>query len=138
MPSQARPMTRAKPPQNGNGSWWRSQVTVGNAINFAAIVVACTGFYFNTNSTLADHSKAIDRIEKLIAVHEAELRRVEKSDMGERDKTRAEFLTRAEKTSDGIAELNKRMAVAETKYDAIRDELVKIGRQLEGVTVQRK
>jgi hypothetical protein len=51
---------------------------------------------------------------------------------------RAEFLTRAEKTSDGIAELNKRMAVAETKYDAIRDELVKIGRQLEGVTVQRK
>jgi hypothetical protein len=125
-------------PTNGNGSWWRSQITVGNAINFGAIIIACTGFYFNTNSTLADHSKAIDRIEKLISVHEVELRRVEKNEVTERDKTRTEFLNRAEKMADGFSELNKRMAVAETKYDAIRDELIKIGRQLENVTVRKR
>jgi hypothetical protein len=68
----------------------------------------------------------------------ADIRRLDREAALERDKTRVEMVQRAERTADGIAELNKRMAVAETKYDAIKDELIKIGRQLEAVITRTR
>jgi hypothetical protein len=114
-------------------SWWRRQVTVGNMINLGAIGFACAGFYFSTGAALTDHAKVLDRHEKGIVELRQETQRIELDGRVERDKARIDVGTRAERTADGIAELNKRMAVAETKSDAIKEELVKIGRQLETV-----
>lgn len=114
-------------------SRWRGQVTAGNMINLAAIAFACAGFYFTTSATLSEHAKAIERHDKSIVELTLENKRIEQENRLERDKARGEVGVRAERAADGIAELNKRMAVAETKSDAIKEELVKIGRQLEMV-----
>jgi hypothetical protein len=124
---------------NGNGSsWWRQQVTVGNIVQIAVIAFGLAGFYFTTSATLSSHAKAIDVQAKAMTEVIADIRRLDREAALERDKTRVEMVQRAERTADGIAELNKRMAVAETKYDAIKDELIKIGRQLEAVITKTR
>jgi septal ring factor EnvC (AmiA/AmiB activator) len=116
--------------EHGHGGWLRSQITVGNMINLGAIAFAFAGFYFTTNHSLDAHSKSIAHIERQLAEGAKKDEKREKQVSDDREKTRSEINMRAEKTADGIAELNKQTAVLSTKLVGIREELVKLGQQL--------
>lgn len=110
-------------------TWLRSQITVGNMMNFGAILVALAGFYFTTNATLENHAKAIIKLEKEL---QEDFRKTEKRDaalLQDRDKLRAEMIERSERTATGISELNKQTAVLSTQLTGIKDELIKLSTQ---------
>lgn len=113
-------------------------ITFRDIAPVAAVLLAVTGFYFNTNNHLAntdshlgEHDKQIVELRAEVAQAKQKSLNVGETDRSEREKARSEFLVRAEKTADGIGELNKRMAVQETLQATMSNTLNKISDQLE-------
>lgn len=111
-------------------SWFKKQITVGNMISVATMTFGFAGFYFNTSSALNVQAAAISTIERKITEAERKDEKQQAAVIVERNSLRTEMTTRAEKTAEGIAELNKQTAVLSTQLTTINGELVKIGQQL--------
>lgn len=111
-------------------NWFKGQVTAGNLLSVATIAFGFAGFYFNTSSAIDAQAKTISKIEQKIMEAEKKDEKQQASGVQERITLRAEMQQRAEKTADGIAELNKQTAVLSTQLATISGELVKIGEQL--------
>jgi hypothetical protein len=111
-------------------SWFKKQITVGNMVSVGTMAFGFAGFYFNTSATLTAQANAISTIERKIGEAEKKDEKQQAAVIAERTTLRAEMTQRAEKTAEGIAELNKQTAVLSTQLTTINAELVKIGEQL--------
>lgn len=110
--------------------WFKKQITVGNMVSVATMAFGFAGFYFNTSATLNAQGSAIATIERKISEGEKKDEKQQAAVIQERTTLRSEMQARAEKTAEGIAELNKQTAVLSTQLTTINGELVKIGQQL--------
>lgn len=110
--------------------WFKKQITVGNMVSVATMAFGFAGFYFNTSASLTAQATAIATIERKISEAEKKDEKQQASVIQERASLRTEMTSRAEKTAEGIAELNKQTAVLSTQLTTINGELVKIGQQL--------
>lgn len=119
-------------------SWFKKQITIGNLVSVATMTFGFAGFYFNTSSTLAVQATAIATIERKINEAEKKDEKQQTAVVQERVTLRNEMTQRAEKTAEGIAELNKQTAVLSTQLGTINAELVKIGQQLAAAQAGRK
>lgn len=119
-------------------SWFKRQITLGNLVSVATMSFGFAGFYFNTSATLAVQATAIATIERKINEAEKKDEKQQTSVVQERVTLRNEMTQRAEKTAEGLAELNKQTAVLSTQLATINGELVKIGQQLAAAQVARK
>lgn len=110
-------------------SWFKKQITVGNLVSVATMSFGFAGFYFNTSATLAVQATAIATIERKINEAEKKDEKQQTAVVQERVTLRNEMTQRAEKTAEGIAELNKQTAVLSTQLTTINGELIKLGQQ---------
>lgn len=110
--------------------WFKKQITVGNMVSIATMAFGFAGFYFNTSATLQAQAGAIATIERKITESEKKDEKQQVAVTQERQALRTEMTDRAEKTSSGIAELNKQTAVLSTQLVAIRDDLVRLSAQI--------
>lgn len=110
-------------------NWFKNQITAGNLISVGAIAFSFAGFYFTTQSSLSAQATSIAAIERKIAETEKKDEKQQREVLTERTTLRAEMTQRAEKTAEGIAELNKQTAVLSTQLTTISGELVKLGQQ---------
>lgn len=111
-------------------NWFKGQITLGNLVSVGTIIIGLTGFYFNTSNSIDAQAKTISKIEQKITEAEKKDEKQQQSVIAERVTLRSEMTQRAEKTAEGIAELNKQTAVLSTQLSVINSELVKIGDQL--------
>lgn len=98
---------------------WTNVISFGNLISVGTVLLACAGFYFTTNATLANQDKDITEIKLSISTL-----------IKERDKLRLEITDRSEKTANGIGELSRQVAVQGVQITAVKDELVKLNQVL--------
>lgn len=119
-------------------NWFKKQITVGNLVSVATVLVGFSGFYFNTSATLNAQANAIATIERKVGEAEKREEKKQTEVIQERATLRSEMTQRAEKTAEGIAELNKQTAVLSTQLTTINAELVKIGQQLTAQVAGRK
>ena len=112
-------------------SWFKKQVTVGNMLSALVIVVSVSAVYGSTSATLTSQGTAIATIERKITEADKKDEKQQTSVVQERITLRAEMQSRAEKTAEGIAELNKQTAVLSTQLTTINGELVKNGQKLD-------
>lgn len=110
--------------------WFKKQITVGNMVSVATMAFGFAGFYFNTSLTLTAQAAAIATIERKLNESDKKDEKQQASVVQERLTLRTEMQARAEKTAEGLAELNKQTAVLSTQLTTINGELVKIGQQL--------
>lgn len=89
-----------------------------------AALVALTGFYYTTNSTVQQQSEQIKQLQKLVSDKTD-------TDNAQRDKIRESFLASQTKTNEGIAKLDTRLAIAEEQQKVANTQLTKIGDSLE-------
>jgi hypothetical protein len=94
-------------PRRKSSNWFEYKITPATIITIVGWIVIGTAFYTTTNSTLASHEKALEKVGSALS-HEST----------EREKVRTEFLTNSSKTAEGIAELNKQIAVLSTLISA--------------------
>jgi hypothetical protein len=130
-----RPARSRKPPKArvtivSDDSWFKKQVTIGNMLSIGTMLFVFAGFYFNTSATLSAQANAIATIERKINEAEKKDEKQQAAVLQDRTTLRSEMTQRAEKTAEGIAELNKQTAVLSTQLTTINAELVKIGQQL--------
>jgi hypothetical protein len=118
-------------------SWFKKQITVGNMVSIATMAFGFAGFYFNTSAALNAQGNAIATIERKIGEAEKKDERQQTALIQERTTLRSEMQQRAEKTAEGIAELNKQTAVLSTQLTTISGELVKIGQKLDAQTTRK-
>lgn len=111
-------------------NWFKGQITAGNLLSVGTIVFGLAGFYFNTSSAIDAQARTISKIEQKIGEAEKKDEKQQQAVLQERTSLRTEMTQRAEKTAEGIAELNKQTAVLSTQLTTISAELVKIGEQL--------
>lgn len=100
---------------------------IGIGITLISWIVLATTFYVTTKSTLDQHTAQF----KEYGVALEKIATALKSESDAREKIRHEYLTDARKTSDGIAELNKQIAVTVTRYDMMLTALNKMQEQFE-------
>ncbi len=117
--------------------WFKKQITVGNMVSVATMAFGFAGFYFNTSAALTAQATAISTIERKIVEAEKKDEKQQASGVQERTTLRSEMTSRAEKTAEGIAELNKQTAVLSNQLTTINGELVKIGQQLTTANVRK-
>lgn len=117
-----------------DNSWFKNQVTVGNLVSVATMVFGFAGFYFNTSSAIDAQAKSITGIERRLNDNDKNFEKQQVAVVQERTSLRAEMTSRAEKTAEGIAELNKQTAVLSTQLTTINGELIKLGQQLGNLT----
>lgn len=113
-----------------SGSWLSRQVSIGNFISVGAVIFTGAGFYYGTSSTLAQQHNQIAAIEQKLKDNDKLNEKQQSAVVAERATLRQEMSSRAEKTAEGIAELNKQTAVLSTQLTSIKEELVKVGSQL--------
>lgn len=128
------PKARAKVVKVADDSWFKKQITVGNMVSIGTMAFGLAGFYFSTTATLATQGAAIATIERKIVEAEKKDEKQQAAVVQERTTLRSEMTQRAEKTAEGIAELNKQTAVLSTQLTTISGELVKIGQKLDAQT----
>jgi multidrug resistance efflux pump len=81
---------------------------------------------------------AISTIERKIGEAEKKDEKQQAAVAQERTTLRSEMTQRAEKTAEGIAELNKQTAVLSTRLRRINAELIKIGQHLAAAQAEWK
>lgn len=118
-------------------TWFKKQITVGNMVSIATMAFGFAGFYFNTSASLSAQATAIATIERKLMESEKKDEKQQASVIQERTTLRSEMTQRAEKTAEGIAELNKQTAVLSTQLTTISGELVKIGQKLDAQTFRK-
>lgn len=106
--------------------------TTGNLTNLFVIpilsgIFAFGGFYYLTNAVLTRHGDDIAQIK-------TDIKQGNTEDAAAKAKIRDDFLAAQMKTSDGIAKLDTRLAVAETNQKAANDTLTKIADTLQRIT----
>lgn len=134
----------ARRPEIQRQNWFDPKFITGMVISVAGGLIAIGVIYATFNSKFADNDKRFDVQDKrfesyekkldaiMTAIDEAKKKSatIGATDLAEREKVRAEFLVRADKTNDSLAELNKRIAVAETIQVNMSTTLNKIADQL--------
>lgn len=128
-----KPAKVVKVVQVADNNWFKGQITAGNLLSVATIAFGFAGFYFNTSSAIEVQAKAISGIERRITEAEKKDEKQQAGVIAERASLRAEMTNRAEKTAEGIAELNKQNAILSTQLLAIRDELVRLSAQVSSI-----
>lgn len=116
-----------------DNSWFKSQITAGNLLSVATIAFGFAGFYYNTSSSIEAQAKEIASINRKLDAGEKKEEKQQREVLTERTTLRTEMQARAEKTSEGLAELNKHTAVLSTQLVAIRDELVRLAAQISNI-----
>lgn len=117
-------------PRMADDNWFKKQITLGNLLSVGTIAFGFAGFYFTTTSSLGAQSDKIAVIERKLAEADKRDEKQQREVLTERTTLRTEMTNRAEKTAEGIAELNKQTAVLSTQLNSIREELVKLGAQI--------
>ena len=125
-----KPAGKVRVVQVADNNWFKNQITVGNLMSVATIAFAFAGFYYNTSSSIDAQAKEIASINRKLDATEKKEEKQQREVLAERATLRTEMTTRAEKTADGIAELNKQTAVLSTQLTTINGELLKLGQQL--------
>lgn len=125
-------------PRMADDNWFKKQITLGNLLSVATIAFGFAGFYFTTTAAISGQSDKIAVIERKIAEAEKRDERQQVAVVAERTTLRSEMTQRAEKTAEGIAELNKQTAVLSTQLNSIREELVKLGAQITASATNRR
>lgn len=116
--------------QHSHENWLVRQVTIGNLISVGFIVFTGAGFYYGTSSTLDRQHGQITAIEAKLKENDKLNEKQQAAVLAERSTLRQEMTARAEKTAEGISELNKQTAVLSTQLTSIKEELIKVGSQL--------
>lgn len=129
MPNRRKPASKVRVIHVADNSWFKNQVTVGNLVSAGVMMFGFAGFYFNTSSAIDAQAKSITSIERRLNDRDKEYEKQQTAVVQERTSLRAEMTTRAEKTAEGIAELNKQTAVLSTQLTTINGELIKLGQQ---------
>lgn len=132
MPTKRKPQ-QVKTVVRADNNWFKNQITAGNLLSVFTIAFGFAGFYFNTASAIESQNKSIIEINRKIAENNIRDDKKETAAVSDRDSLRRDVTVRAERTAEGIAELNKQTAVLSTQLLAIRDDLVKISAQVANV-----
>ncbi len=106
-----------------------------------AAIIALVGFYFTTNATIQQQAEAIKLLTQQAEKTNVKIETVSKSvtdktdnDNTQREKIRESFLAAQTKTSDGIAKLDTRLAVAENQQAVANTQLQKISETLDRIS----
>lgn len=117
--------------------WWHGMLgAAGAAFLSGTVVFAIT---WGTNQQrLTDHDKQFAQVEQrntntdaALTAIQSKLQDIKKADDEARSKIRDEFLKRSEETAKGIAELNTKAAVQETRLGQVVETLKTISVQLD-------
>lgn len=111
-------------------TWLVQQISIGNLMSVGVIIFTGAGFYYSTSSALLSATREIETIQRRLADAEKKDDKQQQAVISERSTLRNEMTNRAEKTAEGIGELNKQTAVLSTQLTAIKEELVKLGTQI--------
>lgn len=103
---------------NGDGFTWSWLANLGG-IPLLTVIFFGVGWYFTSGQTLKEHDVAISKIQS-----ESTLRSEEEKKA--REKVRDEFISNQQKTAEGIAKLDTRLAVAETQQATMNQQLGKV------------
>ena len=112
------PRRRVQPKPELSGFSLGSLTNLG-AIPLLTAIVTLSGFYYVTKDQLVRQGEDIKSVTKTVTEKTNE-------DSAARQKIRDEFLAAQMKTTDGIAKLDTRLAVAETNQKTANDTLAKI------------
>lgn len=107
-------------------SWLRNQVWNTSLPWLLGLFFIGAGFYYVTNSTLAQHTADLKELKHLQTTATRE-------NAAEREKVRDQFLQNSKETANGIAELNKTTAVMGATLVAVSKELERISTKLDTV-----
>lgn len=112
-----------KKPEAPAGAWFNFEsfkITPATIITLVGWIILGTTFYVTTNSTLTQHEKALTAVKDSL----------EKSNSA-REKLGADFLMYTQRTAEGVAQLNKEMALSTSKYETLAKTLDKLGDQID-------
>lgn len=119
--------------QVADNNWFKSQITAGNLLSVATIAFGFAGFYYNTSGSIEAQAKEIASINRKLEVADKKDEKQQREVLSERTTLRTEMTSRAEKTAEGLAELNKQTAVLSTQLIGIRDDLVRLAAQISNI-----
>lgn len=135
--------TRRPHPHPDKPAWWHAFIPVVATIIGAVLAIGVpASYYFSstqavTQQKLVDHdNRFTDQGNDLKAIKE-KLQEIKKADDEGRTRVRDEFLKKSEETAKGIADLNTRAAVSETKLSQMVESLKDISSQLKAALPQQ-
>lgn len=117
---------------NGLTRYFDPRLTMGNLIVIATMLFGFGGFYYTSKIQIETNSENIRQGAARDEVFRNELQRIALEDQREREKLRLETLTRAEQTGAAAAAIQQRLAVLETKLEAVRSELQRLNAAMQG------
>lgn len=117
----------------------KSGFTIGNLVNLGGIplitaVITISGFYYVTNYKLETQDQAIKSLSVKLEAAGKTITDKSSDDTMQRDKIRETFLASQVKTTEGIAKLDTRLAVAEKQQENINLTLTKISDTLSKIS----
>lgn len=117
----------------------KSGFTIGNLVNLGGIplitaVITISGFYYVTNYKLETQDQAIKSLSVKLEAAGKTITDKSSDDTVQRDKIRETFLASQVKTTEGIAKLDTRLAVAEKQQENINLTLTKISDTLSKIS----
>jgi hypothetical protein len=117
----------------------KSGFTLGNLVNLGGIplitaVITISGFYYVTNYKLETQDAAIKALSTKLEAAGKSLTDKSADDTAQRDKIRDTFLASQIKTTEGIAKLDTRLAVAEKQQETTNATLTKISETLSKIS----
>lgn len=117
----------------------KSGFTIGNLVNLGGIplitaVITVSGFYYVTNYKLETTAEQIKTINAKLESASKSIELKTSDDTAQRDKIRETFLASQVKTTEGIAKLDTRLAVAEKQQETTNATLIKISETLSQIS----